>query len=316
MSGFPIANLTDLINAINQFKISSNNIATQIQYKYTLTTDKIEILPNIPTKIIDTPDNNNYEIFISSRPSNNCDIFFYIGDDGDTKLTVENSALFIKPGTGITNKYNNKIIIWAISKEKSDIIITINSKFPNLTKMTISLNIALIIGTGENFGKEFYISSLLNINDDWRDRVSYTVDTDQGITGYKLAYLSSYQPGDTYEFNVMVNPNFTDFNPDKNKPIHIHLIDINLIHIAYSTIIASMGENHNLPTLDTIQRIIGDVKKGGLVTNLPATGGLFKITPTNNQSILHFGACTSDGIDACVITDYNKTTNTFTLGGY
>ncbi|NEP80153.1 MAG: hypothetical protein F6K39_19485, partial [Okeania sp. SIO3B3] len=59
------------------------------------------------------------------------------------------------------------------------------------------------------------------------------------------------------------------------------------------------------------------MKREGWVANLSPAGGSFDITPGNFQNLIHFGLRTAyDGAQGAVITEYDASSQTFTLGGY
>ncbi len=308
----PIREWGLLIDAINQLKTDWIN-SQKINYKYTWSNFKLPLESNKPTKIIDLPD-GNYQILINNKSNNY--IYLYLGDDGDEKLTIDNSGWELKPGYGIKIE-NTGCTLWAISQSNSDIIVTVHSEKPNSKEeVTIALNVVLKVGTGTLLGRDIPLSQFAGIYSDWEQILRDTVDSDQGITGHKLAYLQSFQPGNTYDFNLQVDPAFTDFDPAKNNPIAVHLVDFNLAQTAMTAAVAAMRGLAASSLDDTVKQMIGYAKNGAWVKNLPPTGGAFSITPGNHQSILHFGAHTPGSTDACVITNFDETTNTFTLGGY
>ncbi|MGK7918746.1 MAG: hypothetical protein AB4080_01890 [Trichodesmium sp.] len=316
MSGVPIKAWDTLINTINQLKNDWVATAKKVDYKYTWASFGRTLEPKIPTQIIDLPEGNNYEIIVNNKSEN--PVFLYLGPDGKENLKIDNSALEIYPKYGKSFE-SLGCVLWAISGEKSDIIITVNSVKPkSIQEMVIALDIALKVGTGDLLGKDIPLTVFASIYSDWEYILTNIIDSDQvpKVTGYKLAYLRSFQPGVTYEFTVNVDPAFTDFENGVAKPLHVHLIDSNQIQTALIASVAAMRGVSSGYLEDAVKRMIGFAKSASWVANLPPTGGTFSITPGNAQSVLQFGAYIPGTRDTCIITDFDKTTNTFTLGGY
>lgn len=317
MSGVPIRGSDSLISEINQLRIQLLDRSNGIDYKYTWANFKLSFESKVPTQIINLPEGNNYEVLLHNKSSDY--IPLYLGFDGKENLSLDSSALIISPRAGKSFETTG-CVLWGISANDSDIIVTVHSKKPNPEKggdLTIALNVRLKVGTGDLLGKDIPLFRFAEILSSWEGIIRDIVDSDQSpkITGHKLAYLKSYQPGETYEFSLNISPALTDFDNSKTKPIQIHLIDSNQLQTALTASVAGMRGLATTDLQEFVKKMVGFAKSGGWIANLPATGGTFQITPGNAQSFLHFSAFTSGGTDACVITDFDKTTNTFTLGG-
>ncbi len=314
MAGLPLRDWSKIINVINQLRDDLNNNNKKKFYEYTWDNFNQTFLGSYPTKIIDLPVGNEYEIIINNKSTNS--IYLYQGEDGGEKLRINNSGWEVPPSSAMIFE-RRECTLWGISTATCNIPISINSVNPNPDKeMTIALDVELKVGTGTLLGRDIPLVQFAEIFSDWEQILRNIIDSDQGITGHKLAYLRSFQPGKTYEFNIDIDPAFTDFDLLKPEPIVIHLLDANQIQSALISSVAAMRGIQAGDLENTCKRMIGYAKSGGWVANLPPTGGSFSVTPGNSQSFLHFGAYTPNSSDACVITNFSKATNTFTLGGY
>lgn len=184
-------------------------------------------------------------------------------------------------------------------------------------EMEIPLKVKLALGTGNRLGEDTPKTIFQEMGSLWDSIISSTIDSNQNITGYKVAKLNSYQPGKEYTFNVQIDSNFTDFDSSKTVPIEVFLIDSSVALSAAIGVVAgalSVGE-YNIGNY--IPKFIGFMKSNGWIKNLPASGGAFIITPGNSHNLIHFCIHTSSGGgQGAVITSFNKETNTFILGGY
>ena len=209
--------------------------------------------------------------------------------------------------------------LFSASESLREMYILMSSESNNTAgdpEMPIPLNIELMIGTGSILGKHTPLPIFKEIRSSWENILRETIDSDQGITGYKIARFKSFQPGETYTFNVNVNPEFTDFRADVARPIQVFLIDINHALAAAQSLIMSKFDRQFWNVQEDIPLFIGYLKNNGFITKLLPRGGSFEITPGNFQCLVHFGALTSDSTEGCIITDYDKATQTFTIGGY
>ena len=186
--------------------------------------------------------------------------------------------------------------------------------------MPIPLEVKLFLGTGTLLGEDIPLSTFISQSSVWEQILRDTVDCDQTalktVPGHKFGYLKSFQPGDTYTFNVNVDPSFTDFDGTKIEPIDVFLIDTNLQSLAIDFAIALAADIGVANISSVIPDFIGYAKDRGWVKRLPTTGGSFTITPSNSDRFIHFSANTSTSTEGCVITDFNSVNNTFLLGGY
>lgn len=181
----------------------------------------------------------------------------------------------------------------------------------------IPLKIKLIFGTGNNLGIDTPLPIFQEMNSEWQNIIASTIESNQLLSGDKMVKLESYQPGKSYTFNVSVDSSFTDFNNNKSLPIEVFLIDSNLALSAAISVVAFVA-GFGFGSLNLyIPKFIAYMKRNGWVKNLPPTGGSFDITPGNSHNLVHFCVHTAnDGGQGAVITEFNSTTNTFTLGGY
>jgi hypothetical protein len=185
------------------------------------------------------------------------------------------------------------------------------------TKMPIPLQVKLLFGTGSNLGTDTPLPIFQEMGSQWQDILTSTVESNQAVTGYKVAKLESYQPGDTHTFNVVVDPSFSEFKPGKVRPIEIFLIDSNLALGAAISVVASVASEGFFGIDQYIPKFIAYMKHNGWIQNLLPAGGSFNVTPGNSQCLLHFCIHTlNDGGQGAVITNFDATTNTFTIGGY
>ncbi|GGA53252.1 hypothetical protein [Okeania sp. KiyG1] len=312
--GVPILGWEDLLQAIRLLKNDEADSKKEIRYEYTWANFRRTLNPIEPTKIIDLPDGDDYQVIVNNKSKNS--VYLYLGPDGDENLKVDNSAWEVKPGYGMTIEQSG-CTLWAVAQTFSDIILTIHSTKPNSkSEVVIALNVDLKIGTGNLLGKDIPLFLFAEFGSDWEGILRSVVDSDQGITGNKAANLRSFQPAQTYEFTLVANPTFTDFRTGVTKPIQVFLIDFNIALSAMIAAVAGMRGNSYSALEKITQNMVGYAKSGGWIANLPPAGGAFSITPGNSQSYLVFCLLTGNGSETCVITDYDRSTNTFTLGGY
>ncbi len=324
MEGVPIQDWSLLIEVINQLRLDWNESQKKIEYKHTWDNFRLSLTPNTPTQILSLPEENNYEIIIYNDSEYSTNI--YLGEDGGDYLAYNNSALFVYPKHGKSCECHG-CTLWGISEKGGDIIITIHSDKPNPDKenMPIPLKIGLNVETGAHARRDTPLANLLAVNSDWHQIAYDTIQSNRGIIdGFKIARLKSYQPGYTYSMNVVLAENSdidwdnTFNNPNPSFPLRIHLLYFDEVSFLKDTVIAIMRGLAYDALKEEVKKIMGQVKnKDTFIAGLSSTGGEFTITPGNFQNLLHFSVKTlSMGWQGAVITNFDKTTNTFTLGGY
>ncbi|NET40618.1 hypothetical protein [Okeania sp. SIO2B3] len=195
--------------------------------------------------------------------------------------------------------------------------------------MEIPLKIKKWVGTGAKLGQDLPLSFLQSIYSDWEYILAQSIDSDQGVTGHKLAGLSCYQPGKEYTFKVDIDTTFLDMDKTskrklKNSAGEVIGAEVRPILVFYFDLIKILSELSPLAIVeswnvggDEIASMIGRIKDSTCVASLPPNGGEFRITPHNTPGFIHFTSSTiNDGGQGCIITQYDTGTQTFTLGGY
>lgn len=99
MSGLPIDGWSDLLKAINLLKNDWIDSTSKVYRKYTWTNFKLPLKQNEPTKIVDLPEGDDYQIILNNKSGNY--IYLYLGEDGKDNLRVDNSAWELKPNFGM-----------------------------------------------------------------------------------------------------------------------------------------------------------------------------------------------------------------------
>ena len=87
----------------------------------------------------------------------------------------------------------------------------------NNDSMSIPLEIDLVLGAGHNFGIEFPKTFFPSSN------LKKLIDSDQGVTGFKLFRFNSFMPSSEYEFNLVVALAI-DFDTSLAKAFEVHLL--------------------------------------------------------------------------------------------
>ena len=338
-SGIPIKNWEALLAAVVQGLKALQN-PPPVKYRYTYENKNVQLQSDTPTRILKLPDSNEYEILLRNLTAT--EISLYIandissvddGSDIDTRanseyssvrasddgvsLSTNNSGLYLESLGGKVLYRSGSFSLYAIAPTEAEIAITVHSDNKNLSRRgkqeMIPLNIDLLFGTTASNRKffDYIIPTGLWDNDYWRNAIEKAFDSTQGIAGYNIARLASFQPGITYPFTLTVNGNIDWASGGK---IRVYLLDADILLFIAMELLA-IAADRNISQSE--QRLVGKVKQWKFVkAELPPEGGQFVLTPLNADKFIFFDVHTSKGWDGGVITDFNRPTNTFTLGGY
>ena len=87
--------------------------------------------------------------------------------------------------------------------------------------------------------------------------------------------------------------------------------------IATAAVAAMRGMSYN-DLVQAVRGVMGTAKNSHtFVEKFPTTGGTFSISPGNFQNHIHITVSTqSHGAQGAVLTGYDETTQTITIGGY
>ena len=338
-SGIPIKNWEALLVAVVQGLKALQN-PPPVKYRYTYENKNVQLQSDTPTRILKLPDGNEYEILLRNLTATEISLYIAndisdIGDGGDintlanseyssarasddgASLSTNNSGLYIEPLGGKVLYRSGCFSLYAIASIKAEVAITVHSDNSSLptrgNQVMTALNIDLLFGTKISNRKFFnyLIPTGLSSNNYWRNIIEKAFDSTQGITGYNIARLASFQPGITYPFTLTVNGNIDWASGGK---IRVYLLDADMLLFIAMELLA-IAADRNISQSE--QRLVGKVKQWKFVkAELPPEGGQFVLTPLNADKFIFFDVHTSKGWDGGVITDFNRPTNTFTLGGY
>lgn len=193
--------------------------------------------------------------------------------------------------------------------------------------MEIPLKITKMVGTGTKLGKNtpflFFLKDMVErVGYSWRNIEESTIDSDQGLTGWKVLKISSFQPGKTYEFSVNVDEDFTNIANDKH-PISIFATKLSDVMFAIDATKTSyladcISDGWFKDPSDYIPSLIGNLKASSWIARLPRGGGAFSVTPEMESLYIHIGVHLpwGDGHQGCIVTEFDSGTNSITIGGY
>lgn len=178
------------------------------------------------------------------------------------------------------------------------------------------IGVSLHIGTGTNFD---YVSETFQDTSSsvFDTNIAKFFDSDEGITGYKLAALHSFTPGEEIEFNVVVNG--SSYTSDT-------LIQFQwLNYFSLARLLLAVGADVINPENSEIDSsVAGAISGKGWAGEFPVEGGILKVKPNFLNFVGRFAAVSydTDMHDTAIITSYtaNETDplkgGTFTLEGF
>ena len=320
----PNRNLDDLILAVQDLKLAvDSQKEAVVEYRYTW--DNYPVVSSATWKpAVTLQTENNYKILIK----NDGESYLYFSLSNELFFK---SAWEIPPGKGMTIDCKTTDL-WVTSPSDGSAWITILSDVINPLKgdeMPIPLNIELKIKTGTDLGTDIPLAVFTRYFSDWEDIIVGLVDSDQGLTGGKIAQLTSYQPKNDYDFNVIMKSDHTvNFGQDiiyqladgsnASGVMTVHLLDFSYVSLIIDAAVAVMRGVSSNDLQKAVSEIAGSIKrKENRVGIFPSIGGTFSISPGNKDNILIFSIHTlNDGWQTAVIESFDPATNTFVLSGY
>ena len=178
------------------------------------------------------------------------------------------------------------------------------------------IGVSLHIGTGLNFD---YISQTFQdtTSSMFDDNIRKFFDSDEGSTGYKLAAINSFTPGEEIEFNIVVN------GSSYVSPSNIQFQWINYFSIA-RLLLAVGGDVINPEISEVSSSVAGAITKSKWAGEFPVEGGILKVKPNFLNFVGRFAAISplTGRNDTAIITSYAPNADdplkggTFTLEGF
>ncbi|MGL5082452.1 MAG: hypothetical protein ACRC8A_13285 [Microcoleaceae cyanobacterium] len=234
-------------------------------------------------------------------------------------IFVGNSTvpITLMPGASLKEQFNKQTVyIQGEIGATVDVIVrsnfTINFEI-GLDEMPTPLGLQLLIGTGAN-RDDFLAPYYDNSTSAFVDNMTTFLDSEQGLTGWKAVFLTSFAPKTEYEFSVTVEGSAYDLT----APLNFQWISLPRI----LKFVATVASDIINPEDNNIQRsIVGEFTKDGYEGMVSA--GKIKLHPNFLNLFGRFVAkSTSTGqYDTAIIKSYVAnvdpyTGGTFTLSGF
>jgi hypothetical protein len=181
--------------------------------------------------------------------------------------------------------------------------------------MAFPVGVKLLVGTGDNFG--FITAGFQDSpSSDFNQNTSKLFNSNDGITGHKIAALTCYTPGYSVDFSVQVQG--TRYDPSQG--IQFQYINfVSALRLAYA-----IGSDVMNPESELLGDGIGGLlTKGGYAGECSGTGGMITLSPNNLDYLGRFVAvdAATGYYDTAIIVDYIPNQNpllggTFVLEGF
>lgn len=182
-------------------------------------------------------------------------------------------------------------------------------------EMPVEVKVKLLVGTGANFDNPFadFYDSEAN---SFEQNLNKFLNSDEGLSGWKLVAIDQFQPGLELSFDVVVAGSN---NYDLTAPISFQWISVPKI----IQLLATVASDVINPEIEEVSpNISGLLTKGGWAGNVETNK--IKLQPTMTSYIGRFAAksLTTGAYDTCIISGYAKNQNnpyqggTFTLQGF
>lgn len=260
------------------------------------------------SQIIPSTSNVIREVFI--RNTTEQPLILFLG-------TQEIKADEISAGQHWWDTFNSGLPIEAIGSGVIEIIIR-QDKVINYAigaDMVFPVGIKLLIGTGANFG--FITAGFQDSPSSIFDQnVSKLFNSNDEITGHKVALVSCFTPGASIDFTVQT----AGTRYDTSQAIQFQYINlVSALRLAYA-----VGSDVMNPESELLGDGIGGLlTQGGFAGEVPGTGGTLTLAPDNFNYFGRFVAVNvNDGYyDTAIITSYTPNSDplkggTFTLEGF
>ncbi len=282
-------------------------------YRFTLT-------PNVPTKIVESlPEPQLRQLRFRLLSGTEC----YLSYD-QTNLGSDWNPLQLNAGMLFQDDHDGGNEVWALSPLGATILIEIRTA-------------EQANNVGEDFVIPFKAEPVINASP---SSINYGHNRLKGFVGdnstdcYRALDIQSFHPGQSYNFNIEVDPAFAPWlvdestHPDSgasprygNKVIEVYAPNLyaNLPEI----VLSFFHNNADTPVSIFDSSLFGVAKRGGWVTSLGKDGGNFTFTPDLSRRFLFFFARVSEyepgdfgtGYAATVTFKYEPVTRTITIVG-
>ena len=319
MTGIPIKDWGGLLSAIQGLLSLANPPASQF-YPFTYENKSVELSARVVTQALSLTDENEYEILLRNLGTASVSLYFAnSSSDHAETLSLDNSGFYLEASKGNVFYRSGFTWLYAISEAPTKLGITVHSNKQNFSKggsMSILLHVDFLLGTGTFFREGFSISHITIPNYHWKNFINASMESEQKISGHRIARLASFQPGETYSFKLELAGNI-DWADDGR--IRVYLLDTELCqYLAWELLAFSDGYNiSNGPEHGYGQLLASRLKQWKFIkAEIPKEGGTFELAPLHSERLLFFDVKRQSHWDMGVITDFDLATNTFTVGGY
>ena len=315
MTGIPIKDWGGLLSAIQGLLSLANPPASQL-YPFTYENKSVELPARAVTQALSLTDENEYEILLRNLGTASVSLYFANNNsDHAETLSLDNSGFYLEALKGKVFYRSGFTWLYAVSEVPTKLGITVHSNKQNLSKggrMSIPLHVDFLFGTGDFFREGINISNITVPNYHWKNFINASMESEQKISGHRIARLASFQPGETYSFNLEFTGNI-DWAADGK--VRVYLLDTDLCqYIAWEVLALTDGFNI---TGSYGQALVSRIKQWRFVkAEIPKEGGTFELAPLHSERVLFFDVKRQSHWDMGVITDFDLATKTFTVGGY
>jgi hypothetical protein len=260
------------------------------------------------SRIIPAVDDTIREIFIRNTTNEPLIVF----------LETQNIKIAeVEPGGHCWDTFNSGVAIEVIGTGTIEVMVRQDKPINyGLGKsMVFPVGVALTVGTGDNFGfvtQAFQDDSSSTFN----QNISKLFNSNEGITGHKIAIIHTFTPGLPIEFTVQTEGG----RYDTSQGIQFQWIN----EIMALRLALAVGSDVMNPESELLADGIGGLlTKGGYAGEAPGTGGALTLKPNFMNLRGRFVAVdTATGYyDTAIITHYEPNSDplkggTFTLEGF
>ena len=273
------------------------------------------IADNLTLILGETEEKSLREITITNTSKHPVELFWRSQD-------ISHFLGIVNPGGTLQDNNDGGIRLEAVSLQPAKIRVAIRSENAIIYEIGkevmpyFPIGVSLHIGTGTNFD---YVSQTFQDTSTgmFDTNISKFFDSDEGITGYKLAALNSFTPGEEIEFDVVVN------SDSYMSDTMIQFQWLNYFSLG-RILLAVGGDVINPESSEIDSSVAGALTWTGWAGEFPATGGILKVKPNFLNFVGRFAALSNstDMHDTAIITSYTPNATdplkggTFTLEGF